>query len=98
MSTEKMQTETPIADAMRRYGESLPDPEETGIPGFIRIEEFAYQMNVALSTVRRWKSRKFGPTFIKIGRKDYCAKSAAGDFAAALLAEAENRDRPRRRR
>jgi hypothetical protein len=98
MSTE-MQTETPIADAMRRYGESLPDPEDQpAVPGFITIEQFAYQMNVALSTARRWKARGYGPKFIKIGRRDYCLETGAADFVATLFSEAEARDRPRRRR
>jgi hypothetical protein len=102
MSTEaivRYGENTPIADAMTRLRESLPDPEETTrIPGFITEEQLARQLGVTLSTVRRWKSRGYGPKFAKIGRRDYCKETAASDFAAALLAEAEDRDRPRRRR
>jgi hypothetical protein len=99
MSTEaivRYGENTPIADGMTRLRESLL--ETTRIPGFITEEQLARQLGVTLSTVRRWKSRKYGPVFIKIGRRDYCKESAASDFAQALLAAAEDRDRPRRRR
>jgi hypothetical protein len=101
MSTEaivRYGESTPIADAMTPYRHNLTDPEETGIPGFITEEQLAQQLGVALSTIRRWKSRRYGPKFVKIGRKDYCKETAAADFAAALLAEAENSGRPSRRR
>jgi hypothetical protein len=89
---------TPIADGMMtRLRESVLS-EEPAIPGFISIEQFARQMDVALSTVRRWKARRYGPTFVKIGRKDYCKDTAAADFAAALLAEAAPRPRGRPRK
>jgi hypothetical protein len=82
----------------RRLAAEPTGPEEPAIPGFITEEQFARQMYVTLSTVRRWKRRGYGPKFFKIGRKDYCKETGASDFAAKLLAEAEQRDRPRRRR
>jgi hypothetical protein len=99
MSTEaivRYGENTLIADGMTRLRESLL--ETTRIPGFITEEQLARQLDVALSTVRRWKRRGYGPKFVKIGRTDYCKETGAADFAAALLAEAEHRDRPRRRR
>src|SRR5215469_5752259 len=75
------ETSSPIADALTRYGlggELAGSPlEPSGIPGFITEEQLARQLGVALSTVRRWKRRGYGPKFIKIGRVDYCKESAA---------------------
>src|SRR5215472_14946253 len=81
---------SPIADVLTRYGLSgelagAGPLEETGIPGFITQEQLARQLGIALSTVRRWRRRGYGPKFVKDGRKDYCKETAAADFAAALL-------------
>jgi hypothetical protein len=95
---------SPIVDVPTRYGlageltdHNGPPLQETGIPGFITEEQLARQLGVALSTVRRWRRRGYGPKFVKVGRKDYCKETAAADFAAELLAEAERAAEPRRR-
>jgi hypothetical protein len=88
----------PIADAFSRLSESFTDPEESGVAGFITEEQLARQLGVTLSTIRRWKSRGYGPKFVKIGRRDYCKESGAADFAAELMAAAEDKSRRRRAR
>src|SRR5215472_9391040 len=93
---------SPIADVLTRYrlGGELAEAgprEEIGIPGFITEEQLARQLGVALSTVRRWKRRRYGPKFVKLGRKDYCKETAAADFALELMAKAEAAAEPPRR-
>jgi hypothetical protein len=61
-------------------------PQEVGIPGFITEAQLAQQLGVRVSTVRRWRKARYGPRFVRIGRRDYCRETAAADFAEELLA------------
>jgi hypothetical protein len=78
-------------------------PAASGIPGWITEQQYADQIGVSLATVRRWRRQHYGPTFVKIGRRDYCRENAAAEFAADQLKKAESaaeprpRGRPRRR-
>jgi hypothetical protein len=75
----------------------LPLQGESKIPGWITEAQFARQLGLSITTVRRWRRRGYGPTWVKIGRRDYTRETAAADFAAAQLADAEAAAEPRRR-
>jgi len=84
--------------------EERPPLEESRIPGLITEAQFARQLGLSIATIRRWRRRGYGPSWVKIGRKDYTRETAAADFAAGLFAKAEaartppRRGRPRRAR
>jgi hypothetical protein len=100
------ETPSPIADALTRYGlggelaghnGGPPLEDESKIPGWITEAQFARQLGLSIATVRRWRRRRYGPPWVKIGRRDYTPENAAADFAAGLLAAAEATAQPPRR-
>jgi hypothetical protein len=90
------------ARALIGHNGGPPLEDESKIPGWITEAQFARQLGLSIATVRRWRRRRYGPPWVKIGRKDYTQANAAADFAAELLArrtaaaEVPGRGRPRR--
>jgi hypothetical protein len=85
-----------LVSAVNDFCESPPQAT-SGIPGYISEVEFAAQLGVVLSTIRRWRRQRYGPQAVTIGRKFYYKQDAAQTFAAAQLDKAEAAAEPRRR-
>jgi hypothetical protein len=86
----------PVASSLEELFESS-SITTSGIPGYITEVEFAAQIRVAVSTIRRWRRQRYGPQAVAIGRKFYYREDAASTFAAAQLEKTEAAAEPPRR-
>jgi hypothetical protein len=97
------ETPSPIADVLERdllqerLRNAVHNPARSGIEGFITEFEFAAQLGVAVTTVRRWRRQRYGPKAIAIGRRFYYRENAAQSFAVDQLKQAEGEREPPRR-
>src|SRR5262249_59774469 len=67
------------------------------IPGYIPEQEQAKRCGVTLSTLRRWRSKGFGPRAIRFGRFPIYREDANEQYLAQEEAAAEAQRQPRRR-